>query len=119
MSAAGAGTTAAGLRAEHDVLAGRLAARRSIDLARRAAYTGFAAFIACGLSLKLAFDRWWSTRPTRFKGPPVYFFVALAVALVLLAVTALVLRRVRVHMAEEDAAFARLRALRETLELDP
>jgi hypothetical protein len=110
---------AAGLRAEHDELADRLAARRSIDLARRAAWSGFAAFLVGGLALKLAFDRWWSTRPTRFRGPPVYIFVALAVAAVLIVVTALVVRRVRRHMREEDAAFARMRALRETLGLDP
>jgi hypothetical protein len=107
------------LRAEHDALAERLAARRSIDLVRRGAYTGFAAFIASGLAAKLAFDRWFSTRSTRFRGPPVFFFVALAAALVLAVLAAAALARARGLMRAEDAEFARLRALRARLELDP
>ena len=109
----------AALRAEHDALAERLSARRSIDLARRAVYTGFAGFLASGLAAKLAFDRWFSTRPARFRGPPVFFFVALAAALALVLATALVARRSRAHMREEDAAFARMRRLRDELGLDP
>jgi hypothetical protein len=109
----------AALRAEHDALAERLSARRSIDLARRAAYTGFAGFLASGLAVKLAFDRWLSTRPERMRAPPVLFFVALAAALALVLATALVARRVRAHMREEDAAFARMRRLRDVLGLDP
>lgn len=107
------------MRAEHDALAERLSARRSIDLVRRAAYGGFLGFLASGLALKLAFDRWFSTRPTRFRGPPVFFFVALAAALALIVATVLVVRRARAHMRDEDAAFARLRRLREALGLDP
>jgi hypothetical protein len=114
----GAGDDCA-LRAEHDALAERLSARRSIDLARRAAYTGFAAFLVSGLAMKLAFDRWLSTRPARFRAPPVLFIAALAAALVLVLVTALVARRARAHMREEDAAFARMRRLRDALGLDP
>jgi hypothetical protein len=128
VSGAGAGREAArgpmagedgALRAEHDALAERLSARRSIDLARRAAYTGFAGFLATGLAVKLAFDRWFSNRPARFRGPPLFFFVALAAALVLVLATALVARRSRAHMREEDAAFGRLRRLRAALGLDP
>lgn len=108
-----------GLRAEHDALASRLAARRSIDLVRRGAYTAFAGLISVGLSIKLAVDRWFSVRPTRFKGPPVFFFAALAVALVLVVLAAVAFARARRLMRGEDAEFARLRALREQLELDP
>ena len=107
------------LRAEHNALAERLAARRSIDLMRRGAYTGFAGFIASGLAAKLAFDRWFSTRLTRFRGPPVYFVVALAVALVLAVLAMAALARARRLMRAEDAEFARLQALRARLELDP
>ncbi len=82
------GPDRARLRREHDALAEQLATRRSIDLVRRGAYTGFAAFIAGGLSVKLAYDRWFSTRVARFRGPPVYFFVALAATLVLVALAA-------------------------------
>jgi hypothetical protein len=116
---AGAGHDGAALLAEHDALAERLSTRRSIDLARRAAYTGFAGFLASGLAAKLAVDRWFSMRPTRFRGPPVFFFVALAAALALVLATAVVARRARAHMREEDAAFARMRRLREALGLDP
>ncbi len=106
------------LRAEHDLLAERLAVRRSIEILRRAAYTGFAAFLASGLAVKIAFDRWFSTRPTRFRGSPVYFFSVVAVALALALVTALLARRALRHMRAEDEAFARLRALRDRLGLD-
>jgi hypothetical protein len=106
------------LRAEHDALAERLATRRSIELARRAVYAGFAAFTSGGLAAKLAFDLWFPTGPTGFEGSKVFFFAALAVAVVLLAVTVLVVRRARGHMREEDAAFSRMRRLRETLGLD-
>jgi hypothetical protein len=107
------------LRAEHDALAERLAARRSVDLVRRGAYSAFAAFIASGLSVKLAFDRWFSTRALRFKGPPMFFFMALVVALALGAVGALAFVRARRIMRAEDADFARFRDLRARLHLDP
>lgn len=106
------------LRAEHDAIAERLATRRSIELARRAAYAAFAGLICGGLAVKLAFDLWFSTRPTRFQGSPVVFFAALAMAVVQLAVTMVVARRARRHMREEDAAFSQMRRLRETLGLD-
>jgi hypothetical protein len=107
------------LRAEHDALAERLAARRSIDLVRRGAYTGFAGFIAVGLAAKLAYDRWFSIRLTRFKGPPVFFFTAAAIAAVLVALAVYFLLRARRLMREEDAQFARMSELRRRLELDP
>ena len=106
-------------RSEHDDLALRLAVRRSIDVIRRAAYTGFAGFIASGVAIKLAYDRWFSVRTTRFKGPPVYFFMALALALLLVLATTLLLVRARRLMRSEDVLFARMRELRDRLELDP
>src|SRR5512133_1984241 len=101
------------LRAEHDDLARRLAVRRSIDVMRRFAYTAFAAFITAGLSAKLAYDRWFSIRPTRFKGPPIYFFVALAVTIVLVVVGAVLITRARRLMRAEDELFARMRTIRD------
>lgn len=113
------GREARDLRAEHDRLAERLGARRSIDLVRRGAYTGFVGFLASGLAVKLAFDRWISTRATRFRGPPVFFFSALAVAVVLVALALLLFVRARRLMRAEDEEFARMRELRRRLELDP
>ena len=107
------------LRAEHDALHARLAIRRSIDLVRRGAYAGFAGFLASGLAVKLAYDRWFSVRLTRFKGPPVFFFLALGLGLVLLALAASFAARARRLMREEDALYARMRALRDELGLDP
>jgi uncharacterized membrane protein len=107
------------LRAEHDALAASLAARASIDHARRGAYLGFATLLVVGLSLKLGFDRWFSTRVARFRGPPVLFYLAATMALVLLVLTVLEVVRARRLMRAEDARFARLRALRLRLELDP
>ena len=109
----------AALRAEHDDLAGKLAVRRSIDVMRRFSYTAFAALLTAGLSVKLAYDRWFSIRPNRFKGPPVYFFIALAITIVLVASAIVLFRRARRLMLGEDALFARMRALRDRLGLDP
>lgn len=119
----GAGTPAPGsspdLRSEHDGIAERLAVRRSIDLIRRGAYTAFVGLLAAGMAGKLGYDQWLSTRATRFRGPPVLCYSALAVALVLLSIAAWTFLRARRHMREEDAQFARLRSLRERLGLDP
>ncbi|GEJ58450.1 hypothetical protein [Anaeromyxobacter diazotrophicus] len=109
----------ASLRAEHDALAASLAARASIDHARRGAYLGFATFVVSGLAVKLAFDRWFSTRVTRFRGPPIFFYLALAAAVLLLACTLVEAVRSRRLMRGEDARFARLSELRRRLELDP
>jgi type VI protein secretion system component VasK len=107
------------LRAEHDQLAARLAVRRSIDHVRRGAYGLFFSVVTGGLAGKLAYDRWFSTRVTRFRGPPIFFFAAAAAALALVAYSAWSFVRARRHMAEEDRAFARMRELRQTLGLDP
>jgi hypothetical protein len=107
------------LRAEHDALAASLAARTSIDHARRGAYLGFATLLALGLAARLAFDRWFSTRVTRFRGPPVFFYAAASLAVALLVLAAVEVVRARRLMRAEDARFARLRELRRRLELDP
>jgi hypothetical protein len=107
------------LRQEHDRLAARLAARGSIDHVRHGAYGVFFAFILSGLAVKLAYDRWFSTRATRFRGPPIFFFTAAVAAVALIAYTAWSFLRARRLMAAEDADFARLRELRRILELDP
>jgi len=107
------------LRAEHDRLAARLAVRRSIDHARRAAYGAFFSLVLSGLALKLAWDRWFSIRVTRFRGPPIYLFVTAAVALCVLGYTVLSYLRFRRLAQGEDAEFARMKALRARLGLDP
>ncbi len=111
------------LRAEHDALAVRLEVRRSVDLVRRGAYVGFAAFIGAGLSVKLAWDRWGTPRPGVLRkiphGPPLFFILAGIATVLLAAVAGGALARAARLRHEEDALFARLRAVRETLRLDP
>jgi len=107
------------LRAEHDALAVRLAVRRSIDQVRQGAYGLLFSFIGAGLAVKLAYDRWWSVRPGRVPGRPfAVYLVALAAALALLFTLRAFLRARRL-MAEEQADFEKLRALRTRLGLEP
>jgi hypothetical protein len=110
------------LRAEHDALAEKLAARHSVDHVRRGAYVGFAMLIGVGLSVKLAWDRWGPPRPGVVKklphGLPLFFILALVATLVLAIVAGRALRRAATLRREEDAHFARLRALRAALGLD-
>ena len=108
-----------GAREEHDRLAARLAARPSIDQVRRGAYGLFLSVITGGLAVKLAYDRWFSTRATRFRGPPVLFAAAAVLVAALVAFTAWSFLRARRLMKVEDADFARMRELRRELELDP
>ncbi len=113
---------AAALRAEHDALAQRLAARRSIDWVRKALYLLFTGLLSVGLTLKLAWDRWGVLKPGVVRkvhpGRPLFFLVALLVALVLLSLAIRAFVRARTLMREEDALFARFRALRGRLGLD-
>lgn len=113
----------AGLRAEHDALAERLAVRRSVDEIRRALYAGFAGLLSVGLAVKLAWDRWGTLAPgvtRRLRtGPPVLVWLAAAAALVLLALAVRAFRRARRLQREEDALFARYRTLRGALGLEP
>jgi len=119
----GAGATAAAgetaeFRAEHDDLARRLAARRSIDLVRRGAWAAFLLVVTGGLSAKLAWDRWGSSRPPAFKSPPVLFHLALLAALACLAIAGSAFVRARRLMRQEDRDFARLLELRRKLGLE-
>ena len=107
MSAAPGETGA--LRAEHDDLARKLATRRSIDHVRRGAWAAFLLVITGGLAGKLAWDRWASTHPRAFKGPPVLVHLALAASAFV---------RARRLMRQEDRDFERLRALRRELGLE-
>ncbi|HET8539245.1 MAG TPA: hypothetical protein VFL83_05180 [Anaeromyxobacter sp.] len=113
----------AALRAEHDALARKLAVRRSVDATRRALYLAFAGLISVGLTLKLAWDRWGVLAPGAVRkvhaGPPLLFLLAAALAVTLLALAARAFRRARALGREEDALFARFRALRDRLRLDP
>ena len=115
--------TAQALQAEHDALAERLAVRRSIDEARKALYQVFFGLLSVGLTVKLAFDRWGPLKPGVIRrihrGPPLFLWIAAAVAIVLLLLAIRALVRSRRLMREEDALFARYRALRATLRLDP
>ncbi len=110
------------LRSEHDALAARLEVRRSIDCIRRGAYLGFAGLIAVGLAVKLAWDRWGTVPPGVARkiptGPPLFFYLAAAVAAALVVTALRDLLRARRLMREEDAIFARLVALRGVLGLD-
>lgn len=111
------------LRAEHDALGERLAARRSIDETRRALYLVFFGLISVGLTVKLAWDRWGVLKPGVVRklhtGPPLFLVVAGAVAIVLLVLAIRAFLRARTLMREEDALFARFRALRERLGIAP
>ncbi len=116
----GEGAETGDLRAEHDVLAQRVAARRSIDDVRRGAYAAFGVVITGGLALKFAWDRWgWGPRPARPPGRyPLLFTAALAVCLVLLVVAVRAFRSARRAMVVEDRDFARLREIRARLGID-
>ena len=114
----GAGGETAALRAEHDDLARRLAARRSIDLVRRGAWAAFLLVVTGGLSAKLAWDRWGSTHPRAFKGPPALLVLVLLAALACLAVAGAAFLRARRLMRQEDRDFARLLELRRRLGLE-
>ncbi len=113
----------AALRAEHDALGERLAARRSIDVLRRALYTLFVGLISVGLTVKLAWDRWGTLKPGVVRkvlpGRPLFFLLALALTLVLLSLAIRGLVRARALMRDEDALFTRFRQLRDRLGIEP
>lgn len=119
----GADATRDALRAEHDALARRLAVRTSIDEVRKGLYLGFLGLLSVGLSAKLAWDRWGTLRPGVVRkihsGPPLFFTIAVAVALVLLVLAIRHFAKGRRIMREEDALFARYRQLRGELGHEP
>jgi cation transport ATPase len=110
------------LRAEHDALARRLEIRGSIDVARRGAYQIFAGLIAVGAAVALAWDRWGTLKPGLvrkvMKGPPVFLYLATAAAVILMLLAIRSFLRARRMMREEDALYARFRALRDALGLE-
>lgn len=112
----------AGLRAEHDALARKLAVRRSVDAIRAAAYTGFSALLALALTLKFAWDRWGTSRVPR-PAPrgryPILVLLALLLFGVLFAYTVRFVRRARALRAEEGRLILRFEELRRALGLDP
>lgn len=122
-SAPQSGPAADALRAEHDALARRLAIRRSVDEARRALYQLFFGLLSVGLTVKLAWDRFGVLKPgvvrKAMRGPPLFLWAATAVAVILLVLAIRSFRRTRRLQREEEALYARYRALRETLRLDP
>jgi len=113
-------TEEAALRAEHDVLAGRVATRHSIDDVRKGAYASFGLVMAAGLTVKFAWDRWgWGLRPVRPPGRyPLLFLAALGLALFLAVFAVAAFLRARRAMQVEDADFARLREIRARLGID-
>jgi hypothetical protein len=123
MSTPQAGAAPDALRAEHDALARRLEIRRSVDATRRALYQLFFGALSVGLGLKLAFDRWGPPRPGIVRkiptGPPLFFWGAVAVAVLLLAIALRSFVAARRLRREEDALWARYRSLRAALGLDP
>jgi hypothetical protein len=108
------------LRAEHDLLAGRVVARRSIDDVRKGAYAAFGLVMSAGLTIKFAWDRWgWGPRPARLPGRyPLLFLLALAVSIFLAVFAWAAFRRARSAMRVEDRDFARLREIRARLGID-
>lgn len=109
----------AALRVEHDRLSRKLSTRHSIDAVRRGVYAIFGLFICCGLSAKLAYDRWGPNPPRVFKGPPLFFYLAMAAAAVCLVIAGLSFLQARRKMRLENRDFSRLRELRDRLELTP
>lgn len=113
----------AALRAEHDALARQLEVRASIDVLRKALYELFFGLIGVGTTIKLAWDRWGPLKPGVVRkvvgARPLFFLVALAVTLVLLALGLAAVARARRLGREEDRLFARFRQLRAELGLDP
>jgi hypothetical protein len=120
--AAEGGSSSAALRAEHDDLARRLEVRVSVDELKKGLIRLFLGLIAVGLTIKLGWDRWGVMKEgvvRTLKGPPVFLWIATAVALLLLALALRSLLRARRLARAEDRLFARYRELRAELGLDP
>jgi hypothetical protein len=113
----------AGLRAAHDALASRLEVRRSVDAVRKGAAFLFAGLTGVGFCAALAWDRWGAyvlpEGVERWKGPPFFLYVAMAVTPVLLVISIRSFAKARRLAREEDALFAEFSALRAKLGLEP
>jgi hypothetical protein len=75
--------------------------------------------LAAALTAKLIWDLTRSTHPARFQGSPLWCVGIGAVALAVAALAACWFAAARRLARDEDGRFARLQALRRTLELDP
>jgi hypothetical protein len=110
------------LRAEHDELQARVAARISVDRARRGLRLLFLGFLGVLLTGKLAWDRWGVLPPGVRRetppGAPLYLYVALTATVVVLVLAIRAFLGARRLAREEDAVFARLLAVRAALGLD-
>jgi hypothetical protein len=109
------------LRAEHDRIAEEIGTRRSVDHFQSGGVLAFFSFIAIGLTVKLAWDRWgWLpvNKPPPPPGIPAWFLMALALAAVLVGFTIRELVRSARLRVVEDEKFRRLLALRKELGLD-
>lgn len=117
----GAGDPA--LRAEHDDLARRLAARASVDRLRRAGWMAFLSVMFFGLCWGLVWELHGETPTARALEHPRLFDAAWVTAFVLWlslgAGAAVNLVRSRRMAREEDRLFGRLRELRRALGIDP
>jgi len=112
---------AAALRSEHDALAERLATRASVDRMKEGGVLTFFSVIAVGMSCKLAWDRWGWLPVRRLappREPPIFFLLALAAAVVLVASAVRAFVRAARLRREEQVLFARFTELRARLELD-
>jgi hypothetical protein len=112
----------AGLRAEHDDLARRLEVRHSVDELRKGLVRLFVGLLAVGVATKLGWDRWGVLRPGIVRkvhhGPPIFLWIATAVALVLLGLAVRALVRARRLSRDEDRLYSRFVRLRADLGLD-
>lgn len=122
MDATNAPGDASPLRAEHDDLARRLEIRRSVDELRKGFVRLFLGLLSVGLAIKLGWDRWGTLRPGVLRkvhhGPPLFLWLATAVAIVLLVLAVRALLSARRLGREEDRLFERFRRLRADLGLD-
>ncbi len=122
MSAPTTDAAGAALRTEHDDLARRLEIRSSIDELRRGLLRLFLGLIATGLTVKLGWDRWGVLKAgvvRKLRGPPVFLWIATAVAMILLLLAIRALVRARRLARDEDRLFARYRWVRAELGIDP
>jgi hypothetical protein len=109
------------LRAEHDRIAEEIGTRKSVDHVQNGGVLAFFAFISVGLTVKLAWDRWgWLpvNKPPPPPGMPMWFAMAMVLAIVLIAFTVREFVRASACRAVELEKFERLKALRRVLELD-
>jgi hypothetical protein len=110
------------LRAEHDALAGRLAARASVDVLRLAVVLGALGILSGGVCWAVLWDR-YGPHPTDLVQEHTALFhagylAAGVVAVTLFVLSGVTLARSRRMAREEDALFARLRDLRRALGID-